>query len=259
MTQEDKPIRSPEDFKAERAPRLTFGDNAWAWFLEACADLELTVSARQREILELLYSHLVYVNSWMNLTRITDDKDYLKFHVFDSLTVLNLVQQYTSPGDIVLDLGSGGGYPGLPLMTWLPDRHFVLVDSKPKKVMFLSETVHLTDCAQAEARCFRGLEAVHLAPDLHGKCQIVTARAVGRAASLLQDATALLSVNGIFLCMKGQSYPTEERDEFLRTMPKFGFTLMEEHRIALDEEDPDRWAILALNTGEKLKVKNKRR
>ena len=255
MTQEGKTMRSPDDFKAEKAQRLNFGDEAWTWFLQACADLELTVSDRHRETLERLYSHLVYVNSWMNLTRITDDKDYLKFHVFDSLTVLNLVEQYTQPGDIVLDLGSGGGYPGLPLMTWLPDRHFVLVDSKPKKVMFLSETVRLTDCTRAEARCFRGQEAAHLAPDLHRKCKLVTARAVGRAAQLLQDATALLSVNGIFLCMKGQSYPTEERDEFLRAIPKSGFTLMEEHRIALDEDDPDRWVILALNTGERVKAK----
>ncbi len=258
MTQQEHQERSPEDFKPEKAPRLTFGEDAWSWFIQACADLELTVSPRQREILERLYSHLVHVNSFMNLTRITDDKDYLKFHVFDSLTVLNLVERYTQAGDIVLDLGSGGGYPGLPLMTWLPDRHFVLVDSKPKKVLFLSETVRLTDCALAEARAFRGVEVAHQAPELHQKCRIVTARAVGRAASLLLDADALLDVNGIFLCLKGQSYPTEERDEFLKALPKHGFTLMEEHRIALDEDDPDRWAILALKTGDKVKSKHRK-
>ena len=62
----------------------------------------------------------------------------------------------------------------------------------------------------------------------------------------MPDAEALLAPNGIFLLMKGQSYPTEERDKFLRAMPKYGFTLMEEHNIALDENDPDRWIILAL-------------
>ncbi|MBP5640685.1 MAG: 16S rRNA (guanine(527)-N(7))-methyltransferase RsmG [Victivallales bacterium] len=248
---EEHPI-NPDDFKPEKAPALTFSDEAWNWFLQACADLELTVSQRQRDILEHLYSHLSYVNEWLNLTRITDDKGYLKFHVFDSLTVLNLVQNYTTQGDIVLDLGSGGGYPGLPLMTWLPDRHFVLVDSRPKKVMFLSEAVRLTDCRLAEAKAFRGREVAHFAPELHKKCKIVTARAVGKAAELLLDAKELLEVNGIFLCLKGQSYPTEERKEFLKAMPRLGFTLLEEHRIALDESDPDRWAVLALKTDEKI-------
>lgn len=244
-------VYSPDDFKPANAPALTFPDDAWNWFLTACADLDIAVSPRQREILEHLYSHLAHVNEWLNLTRITDPAGYLKFHVFDSLTVLNLVQTYTQPGEIVLDLGSGGGYPGLPLMTWLPDRHFVLVDSRPKKVAFLSETIHLTDCTDVQARAFRGREVAHFAPELHQKCQLVTARAVGKAADLLIDCKELLAVNGIFLCLKGQSYPTEERADFLRALPKYGFELLEEHSIALDEEDPDRWAILAIRTGDK--------
>ena len=71
---------------------------------------------------------------------------------------------------------------------------------------------------------------------------------MGQAADLLPDADALLAQNGIFLQMKGQSYPTEERPAFLKALPKIGFTLMEEHNIALDESDPDRWLILAMKT-----------
>lgn len=240
---------NPDDFKPEKASPLTFPQEDWQWFLEACADMDITVQPQHKDILQRLYSHLVHVNEWLNLTRITNEHGYLKYHVFDSLTVLNLVETYTQPNDIVLDLGSGGGYPGLPLMTWLPDRRFVLVDSRPKKVAFLKETIQLTECKLAQAKAFRGREVAHFAPELHHACRLVTARAVGKAAELLVDAKELLDENGIFLCLKGQAYPTDERDDFLKALPKHGFTLMEEHRIALDEDDPDRWAILALKTG----------
>ena len=139
MEQHETRAYDPDDFKPERAPHLAFPDDDWQWFRDACADFGIPDPDAHRETLQRLYSHLVHVNAWLNLTRITDARGYLKFHVLDSLSVLSLVTNFTAPGDIVLDLGSGGGYPGLPLMTWLPDRHFVLVDSRPKKVAFLAE------------------------------------------------------------------------------------------------------------------------
>ena len=60
--------------------------------------------------------------------------------------------------------------------------------------------------------------------DYYVRRKLLTARAVGQAADLLPDADALLAQNGIFLLMKGQSYPTEERPAFLKALPKIGFT-----------------------------------
>lgn len=243
-------ILNPDDLKPDKYPRLVFPNDAWTWFTSACKDLDLTVADDKRDRLEALYSHLAGVNTWLNLTRLVSPLDYLKFHVFDSLTVCNLVETYTKPGEIVLDLGSGGGYPGLPLMTWLPDRHWVLVDSRARKAAFLQEAVKLTPCATAQAHAFRGREVATHCPELHQQCQMVTARAVGPAAELLPDAAELLAINGILLLLKGPAYPEKERDEFLHAIPAFGFTLMEEHPIVLDENDPDRWVILALRSDE---------
>ena len=244
MEQHETRAHHPDDFKPERAPQLAFPDDDWQWFRDACADFGIPDPDVHRETLQRLYSHLVHVNAWLNLTRITDARGYLKFHVLDSLSVLSLVTNFTAPGDIVLDLGSGGGYPGLPLMTWLPDRHFVLVDSRPKKVAFLAETIRLTGCGPAQALAFRGREVAHFAPQLHNACRLVTARAVGKAAELLTDCAELLDDGGYFLCLKGQSYPTQEREHFLRTLPAAGFELLDEIPIALDEEDPDRWCVV---------------
>jgi len=234
---------NPEDFLFSNAPARTFPDDAWQWFLDACADIDLPVSEEKRGILEKLYSHLLYVNEFLNLTRITEPAGYLKNHVYDSLTAAKLVDAYSAPGDIVLDLGSGGGYPGLPLMTWFSDRHFVLVDSRPKKVSFLKEAVKETPCGQGEARCFRGREVGHFAPDLQGKCRLVLARAVGKIVDLLPDAKELLCSGGMFVVMKGQAYPTDERGGLAKQASRMGFRLQEEFPVVLDEDDPGRWLV----------------
>ena len=241
MPHEDSPL----DLSIENVPRIAFPDDAWEWFEKACRDIELPLDDAKRPVLETLYSHLLFVNESLNLTRIVTPLDYLKFHVFDSLTIESLVAAYTKPNDIVADLGSGGGYPGLPLMTWLPDRRWALIDSRPHKVDFLNETLKLTPAAQnAHAFAFRGREAASQAPELHGKCQLVTARAVGKGVELLQDVTALLDLNGVFILMKGPAYPQTEQADFLRALPSAGFDLIEEQNIALDENDPARWVII---------------
>jgi hypothetical protein len=119
-----------ELMRPERYPLIPLPDNAWDWFRRGCDELDVPVNDEHRSRLTALYSHLCGVNQWMNLTRLTCPIEYLKFHVLDSLTALGPVTDFTVSGDRVLDLGSGGGYPGLPLAMWLPDRHWVLVDSR---------------------------------------------------------------------------------------------------------------------------------
>lgn len=230
--------------KPEAYPRLALDGEAWQWFLAACADLEITVDEAQHRVLEALYSHLIGVNAWLNLTRLTTPAEYLKFHVFDALTALAPVAELTAPGDLCLDLGSGGGYPGLPLMTWLPERHWVLLDSRGKKAAFLAEAIRLTPCHSAEAAAFRGREAGHARPDLARRCALVTARAVGPAADVLAEAEALVRADGFLLLLKGPAFVESERQAALVSAAHFGFELVQEMRIALDDTDPDRILVL---------------
>lgn len=231
------------DFSPSNYPVIDFADDAWQWFTDACKDIEVDVDESKKQILSRIYSHLLGVNEWLNLTRILSQHDYLKFHAFDSLTILNLVETYSEPGEMVIDLGSGGGYPGLPLMSWLPDRCWRLVDSRAKKVEFLKEAVKLTQCRNVQARSFRGREAAAMAKDMYHKGKVVTARAVGKIVDLLPDASALLQNGGFFIIMKGQAYPTDERLPLQKALPKSDFTLVDELHIALDDDDPDRWVI----------------
>jgi 16S rRNA (guanine527-N7)-methyltransferase len=238
----------PELLSPDHYPRLSFPDEAWSWFEHACADIELPVYDTHRDRLEAVYSHLLGVNEWMNLTRITEPLDFLKFHVFDSLTALPVIEDLTEAGDVCVDLGSGGGYPGLPLAIWLPDRRWLLVDSRSKKVAFLKQALTLTPCSSARALAFRGREVRTAAPEFAGRAAVVVARAVGRADKLLPEAVDLLQDGGLLLILKGPSFEASEQRDFVNACPAFGFELVQEMRLALDPDDPERILVLAAKT-----------
>ncbi|MBT7162125.1 MAG: hypothetical protein HN849_25895 [Victivallales bacterium] len=244
-----RPI-DPALLAPERYPATPFPAEDWTWFEAACAEFEVAVSDAQRMVLEGLYSHLVGVNEWLNLTRLTGVRDYLKFHVLDSLTALETVAEMTEPGDFCLDLGSGGGYPGLPMATWLPDRRWRLVDSRQKKVAFMQSALPLTGCADVEACAFRGREVARFQPDLAEACRLVLARAVGRADSLLPDLKALLAMNGFALLLKGPRFEADERQDLENACPAFGLELVCEQTVTLDPDDPERFLVLLAKTSD---------
>jgi 16S rRNA (guanine527-N7)-methyltransferase len=237
----------PADFLPERYPIVHFPDDAWKTFCGQCAELSIPDADAHRETLEKLYSHLLGVNEWLNLTRITAPAEYLKFQLLDSLSVLPIIAPMLDSTSMVADLGSGGGYPGLPLMTWLTTQEFYLIDAKRKKVEFLNASIPLIPRhGKAAAFSCRGREIGQLRPDLEHKGSIVTARAVGRGVELLADASALLATGGVFVLLKGPSWPQTEGEEFERICPYFGFEQVDDVVLRLTPEDPEHHIILAL-------------
>ena len=132
-------------------PPRPFPDEAWDWFAARCDALGIAGCQERRARLEALYGHLVGVNRWLNLTTITEPREYLKYHVLDSLTLeVDSRLRHLSEGAPCVDLGSGGGYPGLPLALWHPQVPWVLVDARRKKAEFLAAAAKL-----ASARAWR--------------------------------------------------------------------------------------------------------
>jgi len=238
----------PELLSPDHYPALRFPDHAWDELMGACEALEIPVNHAKRPIVEAIYSHLLGVNDWLNLTRLTTPTDYLTYHILDSLTALDTIRDLTSPGDICIDLGSGGGYPGLPLMVWLSDRTWYLVDSRGRKAAFLAEAIKLTHCTSSGALAFRGRNCKQDAPRLRGKCQFVVARAVGRAAKLLTETTSLLHLNGFLLLMKGPAFDATERRELLAACPGTGFEFVQESRLTLQLGGHARCLVLLAKT-----------
>ncbi len=237
----------PADFLPDRYAQTHFADDDWKRFCDQCDALAIPEPDSHRGTLEKLYSHLLGVNEWLNLTRITAPADYLKFQLLDSLSALPIIAPMLDASSAVADLGSGGGYPGLPLMTWLTTQEFYLIDAKRKKVEFLNASIPLIPRhGKAMAFSCRGREIGQLRPDLEHKCAIVTARAVGRGVELLPDASALLATGGVFVLLKGPSWPQTEGEEFERLCPYFGFEQVDDVVLRLIPDDPDHHIILAV-------------
>jgi 16S rRNA (guanine527-N7)-methyltransferase len=149
-----------------------------------------------------LVAHLDLLDDWnsrMNLTAIRDRPSQLTKHLLDSLTVLPFLR-----GGRIADVGSGAGFPGVPLAIVEPGRHFALIESTGKKCRFLEhvrDTLGLSNVEVVQARA----EAYH--PEV--RFDTVIARAVGPLADLVKVAGPLVVGGGRLLAMKGR-YPEDE-------------------------------------------------
>ncbi len=139
----------------------------------------------------------------MNLTAITDPGLVAVRHVIDSLTGVPAIRRWFGDAAVsILDLGSGGGFPGIPLAATLPHAHVTLLDSVTKKARFLetaTTAVGLDD--RVDVRADRA-EALAAGPGASAGWDVVTARAVAPLGDLVELALPLLCDGGRLLAWK---------------------------------------------------------
>jgi 16S rRNA (guanine527-N7)-methyltransferase len=173
-----------------------------------------------------LLRHLDLVDEWgerMNLTAIRDRAQQVTKHLLDSLSVLPWLR-----GPHVADVGSGAGFPGVPLAIAAPQVHFALIESTGKKCRFLEHVRDALGLANVEVVQVR---AESYKPEI--RFDTVLARAVGPLADLVRNAGALVTGDGRLLAMKGR-YPQDELAKKLN-----GWKLVAVHPLkvpGLDEE-----------------------
>ena len=141
------------------------------------------------------------LNKWNkthNLTSIKKTKDIFDKHLFDSLSIKEFVL-----GGEVLDVGTGGGFPGIPLAVLFEEKNFTLVDSNQKKIAFLNEVkrqLGLTNVSCLHTRV----------EDLADKkFDVITTRAFATLSNMLEKTHHLIKQNGVWLAMKG-NIPVDE-------------------------------------------------
>ena len=175
-------------------------------FLQSLAEQGIDLNARQLEQFAVYFRELTDWNERMNLTAITEREEVYFKHFYDSLTLSFAVP--FSAVHTMADIGSGAGFPGIPLKIVFPHISLTIIDSLQKRIQFLK---HLTDAL--------GLDGVRL---LHGRAEdlgkmaehreqydMVTARAVARLNVLNELCLPFVRTEGLFLAMKG-SDPEEE-------------------------------------------------
>lgn len=151
--------------------------------------------------LEQLLDYIVLIEKWNrthNLTAVTDLSEMVTKHLLDSLSIATHIST-----DIVLDVGSGAGLPGIPLAIYFPDKQFKLVDSSSKRVAFLRESkrkLALTNLLVFQSR----IEEFQSDP-----VPLILCRAFSSLIDLADKSSHLLSPNGHWLAMKGV-YPEKE-------------------------------------------------
>lgn len=166
---------------------------------DGLSSLDLTIEPAGRRVLE---DHLRLLLAWtrnVNLTAVRDPVAAVTTHVIDSLTAVPAVREATT--DRLLDLGSGGGYPGLPLSVAVPVGA-LLVDSVAKKARFLETVVAATGLGRRVAVAATRAETLAGDPHHREAWSVVTARAVAALEELVELAFPLLATNGRLIAWK---------------------------------------------------------
>jgi 16S rRNA (guanine527-N7)-methyltransferase len=195
------------------------------------------LSPSQLQSISTYIDILVRWNSRINLTAIRDPEDIVTRHFGESLfAARHLFPGCSSvspvPGacpdagrvvkafDSLADLGSGAGFPGLPIKIWSPNNSLTLIESNHKKAAFLSEVVRsltLTNVNIQNTRAESLTESLHAGSTTTGAFDVVTLRAVEHFAAILPTAAALVAPAGRLALLIGAA----QQDQALATVPHF--------------------------------------
>ncbi len=143
---------------------------------------------------------LLEANKNINLTGIKEPKAAVIKHTLDSLSASSAIE-----GAKIIDIGSGGGTPGIPLAIALPEKKFYLIEATQKKASFLNEAVRALKLDNVEIICERGESVTNLSANT------VISRAFGTLNYLVTTSRHMLPKGGLFLAMKGKINPDEIR------------------------------------------------
>ena len=159
-----------------------------------------------KEQINKLYQYMNNLKQWnekINLTAIKNDEEIILKHFIDSIVVNKYIE-----GNKILDIGSGAGFPGIPLKIKDDKLKVTLIDSINKKVNFMNDTIKKLELDESESIHIRAEE---LAEDnnYREKYDTVISRAVANLTTLVEYMLPFAKVNGICICMKGPNIEEE--------------------------------------------------
>mgnify|MGYP002622490121 CR=1 FL=1 len=174
------------------------------------ARLSITLSADQLTQLDVYLTHLLETNKTMNLTAIREVDAAWRRLIIDSLTAVPMLDDVPT-GSKMIDVGSGGGLPGIPLAIARPDLHVTLLETTGKKAKFLESCVKIVGLKNVTVVQARA-ETAGQDPAHRQKYDAAICRAVGPMRELLECCLPLVKLGGVVLAMKGPK-AEDELDE----------------------------------------------
>ena len=206
--------------------------------------LGIELSARQLEQFELYYQELIEWNKRTNLTTITSYSSVQVRHFLDSLTITlaSAEEEVARPDFQIADIGTGAGFPGLPLKILFPQPRLVLLESTAKKVTFLQHMIRKLELENVEVLNSRAEEAAHL-PLYREQFALVLSRAVALLPTLVELTLPFCRVGGRFVAQK-KGGVEQEANRATEAIAVLGGKLKEIRRIELEEFSDPRYLVI---------------
>ncbi len=195
----------------------------------------------EEEQIEQFYQYeklLLIWNEKINLTAITKPEEIILKHFIDSITIA----KYIGANKTLIDVGTGAGFPGIPLKIIRKDIQITLLDSLNKRVQFLNEIIKQLELKEVETIHGR-VEEFGKNKKYREKFDYATSRAVANLTTLSEYLLPLVKIEGKCICMKGSTVK-EEIDQSQKAIAILGGKIEEIEAFQLPESDIDRHIVL---------------
>lgn len=212
--------------------------------IEGAGKLGIEFNARQVKQFELYYRELIEWNKKMNLTAITDYTSVQVKHFLDSLTLTLVLPQeeMERPDFDIIDIGTGAGFPGVPLKILMPQPRLVLIEPTTKKTAFLRHIIDKLELENIEISNSRAEEAAHL-PLYREQFALGLSRAVALLPGLVELTLPFCRIGGTVVAQK-KGDVDEEVSGAKKAIATLGGKLNQIKKIELDEFDDARYLVI---------------
>ena len=187
---------------------MEIGTNDWSNFLiNQARIIEIQLDHTQNHLFAIHAIELIKWNHKINITTITDPVEVASNHFLDSL----VPARFIPPEAAMLDIGSGGGFPGIPLKVILPKLSVTLIDASRKKTSFLKHVIRTLKLENIEALHMRA-EDLAIQPRYINRFDVIISRALSSLDAFVLLALPLLKNRGVIIALKGEIDKSELND-----------------------------------------------